>query len=97
MAVSSASVSGFRSLRLISVILSDCPFNPDFGIFSRRFKWRASGVSGIERLRHEAAEEEKGKRTPRSQSRTNPGSRTIRLKILHFSNLEDIHSESCQD
>jgi len=60
MAVSSASVSGFRSLRLISVILSDCPFNPDFGIFSRRFKWRASGVSGIERLRHEAAEEEKG-------------------------------------
>ncbi len=72
MSVSSASVSRFRSLRLISVILSDCPFNPDFGIFSRRFKWRASSVYGIERLRHEAAEEEKGKRTPRSQSRTNP-------------------------
>jgi hypothetical protein len=38
MAVSSTSVSGFRFLRLISVILSDCPFNPDFGIFSQCFK-----------------------------------------------------------
>jgi hypothetical protein len=28
---------------------------------------------------------------------TTSGSRTIRPKILHLPNLEDIHSESCQD